>query len=505
MTTAILVRPEAPPRRPRRLADAPDWAIATSVGVIGFLASFLGSWNPSLWGDEAASVLSAERPLPSLFQMLGNVDAVHGVYYLFLHFWIDLFGSSPVSVRLPSAIGAGLVVAGVFVIGSMLASRRLGILAALICAVIPRMIVMGGEARSYALSTAVAVWLTVLVIHYVQRGQTRRRAWLAYALGLTFGVYLFLYLALLIPVHAVYVLASARRRAQRRRWMQAVATAGILAIPIAIYGYAERAQIAFLAHRNYARLDYILGIQWFGGPSPLLPIVAWTLIAIALAATIVAVSRQRRLSSLALLGFAWLVLPTALLLAINVVSPSYNLRYVGQSVPAAALLMATGILALRQRWVVAAASIATIAVAMPYLIADRGPYAYDNSDWRQVSAYVQSVAQPGEAVVFDNTVRPSRKPRLAMRLYPNDWAGLIDVQLATPFDETAGLWDTTDSLDTVAPRLDTVTSVLLFDLKGSHDHGTHENLDELENLGFVLDHVHIVHRTIVYTLTRGQS
>jgi mannosyltransferase len=505
MTTATLTRPDAPPRRPRRLSDVPDWTLATSAGVVGFLASFLGSWNPSLWGDEAASVLSAERPLPSLVQMLGNVDAVHGLYYLFLHFWIDLFGASPVSVRLPSAVGAGLVVAGVFVIGSMLASRRLGILAALICAVIPRMIIMGGEARSYALSTAVATWLTVLLLHYVRRGETRRRAWLAYALGLVFGIYLFLYLALLVPVHAAYVMTRARRTGQRRRWMQAVAAAAILAIPIAFYGYAERAQIAFLAHRNYARLDYIFGIQWFGGPSPVLPIVAWTLIAIALATAIVGIRRYRRISSLYLLGFAWLVLPTTLLLAINVVSPSYNLRYVAQSVPAAALLMAAGILALRHRWVIAAASVATIAIALPYLVVQRGPYADDNSDWRQVSTYVQSVAQPGEAVVFDNTVRPSRKPRLAMRLYPNDWAGLVDVQLQTPYDQTAGLWDVTDSLDTVAPRLDTVTSVLLFDLKGSHDQTTHENLDELENLGFVLEHTHVVHRTIVYTLTRGQS
>ena len=505
MTTATLTRPDVSRRPSRRFGNAPDWMVAGSLGIVGFLASFLGSWIPSFWGDEAASVLSAERPLPSLFRMLGNVDAVHGVYYLFLHFWIDLFGASPLSVRLPSAIGAGLVVAGVFVIGSMLASRRLGILAALICAVMPRMTNLGGEARSYALSTAVAVWLTVLLISYVRRGQIGRMAWLGYAAGLAFGMYLFLYLVLLVPVHAVYLLARARRPMQRRRWFLAVVAAGILASPIAVFGYAERAQIAFLAHRNYARLDYIFGSQWFGGPSPLFAIAAWTLIAIALVATIVAIRRRRRISSIALLGFAWLVLPTVLLLAINVVTPSYNLRYLAQSIPGAALVMALGILSLRQRWVVAAASVGTLALALPFAIAARGPYAYDNSDWREVSAYVHSVAQPGEAVVFDNTVRPSRKPRLAMRLYPNDWQGLADVQLETAYDQTSGLWDVTDPLDVVAPRLDTVSSVLLFDLEGSHDHATHEDLNELRSLGFVLRDTHVVHRTVVYTLTRGQS
>src|ERR1700710_940749 len=87
---------------------------ALVLGAAGLVLSASGSWIPSLWGDEAASVLSAERSLPSLFRMLGHVDSVHGTYYLFLHFWIDAFGASELSVRFPSTIAAGFVVAGVF-------------------------------------------------------------------------------------------------------------------------------------------------------------------------------------------------------------------------------------------------------------------------------------------------------------------------------------------------------------------------------------------------------
>src|SRR6185312_5693405 len=72
---------------------------AVSLGLITTVIVAIGSWIPSLWGDEAASVLSAERPLPSLFRMLGHVDAVHGTYYFLLHFWVALFGASPFSVR----------------------------------------------------------------------------------------------------------------------------------------------------------------------------------------------------------------------------------------------------------------------------------------------------------------------------------------------------------------------------------------------------------------------
>ena len=75
------------------------------------LASFAGSWVPSLWGDETVSIMSAERSLPSLFSALGHIDAVHGGYYLFLHGWIGLFGASELSVRLPSAIAVGFAAA----------------------------------------------------------------------------------------------------------------------------------------------------------------------------------------------------------------------------------------------------------------------------------------------------------------------------------------------------------------------------------------------------------
>jgi mannosyltransferase len=77
------------------------------IAAAAALVSLTGSWIPSLWGDEAASIMSATRSLPSLFRMVGTVDAVHGAYYLGLHFWVNLFGASPFSVRLPSALAVG--------------------------------------------------------------------------------------------------------------------------------------------------------------------------------------------------------------------------------------------------------------------------------------------------------------------------------------------------------------------------------------------------------------
>ena len=507
MTASTLARPSLASRTSAltsAIATAPAWATTVVLGGFGFLVSVVAIGTPSFWGDEAASVMSAERSIPSLFRMLGTVDAVHGAYYLFLHFWIRLFGASETAVRFPSAIAVGFVVAGLYVIARQLSTRRVAVIAALVCAVLPRLVTIGGEGRSYAFSTAIAVWLTVLLLRLMDRRAIGRWPWLAYAAGLAIGIYAFLYLALLIAVHGAYIVLRRQAPGVRRRWLQAIVVAGILTGPILYFGYSERQQIAFLGHRNYAKFGLITTTQWFG--NPLFATTAWIAIALAIVGIVIAIRRGSRVDRLAPLAIVWLALPTALLLAINLVTPSYNLRYLSMSTPAAALLIALGIVTLRRRWLVAAATIAVLALALPANIKDRGPYSNDGgSDWRQASAYVAAHSQPGDAVLFDQTVRPSRLPRLAMRMYPADYVGLSDPELVTPYYDTSGLWDVQAPLDNVTGQLAATKKVLLLENLGSHDHGTRADVTTLTNLGFTLQHTQTIHRTVVYIFTRGAA
>ena len=77
------------------------------LGVVGFVVGALGSWRPSFWYDEAVTVFSATRPLPDLLRLLQHQDAVHGLYYLGMHFWFRVFGAGELAARLPSAIAVG--------------------------------------------------------------------------------------------------------------------------------------------------------------------------------------------------------------------------------------------------------------------------------------------------------------------------------------------------------------------------------------------------------------
>ena len=52
--------------------------------------------------------------------MLGNIDAVHGLYYLLMHGWFAVFPATEFWSRLSSSLAVGIAAAGVVVLGKQL-------------------------------------------------------------------------------------------------------------------------------------------------------------------------------------------------------------------------------------------------------------------------------------------------------------------------------------------------------------------------------------------------
>jgi mannosyltransferase len=497
------------------------------LGALAALATWLGSWNPSYWGDEAATVMSAERPVSTLFAELGRVDAVHGLYYLGMHFWIRLFGASELSTRLPSALAVGVLVAGTVVLGARLADLRFGMLAGVVCAVLPRTTFLATEARSYAMGTAAAVWIMVYFVGLWRRGDTRRWPWVVLGLLIAAASYLFLYLVLLAVVQAAVLLASERGRSLLRRWLRSLVVTAVAAAPIALIAYAERHQIAFLARRDYATPKNVLVDQWFGMPG--ITVACWALILLGAAVWVVrrragsteaVLDRRRSDREVLLLGAAWLVLPTALVLASNAVTPMYNTRYLSFCTPAAALMVAFGLAALariaapvisraasRRVGRVPAAAVLGIAVllvgalALPDYLHDRGPYAKDGgSDWRQTADYLASQARPGDVVVFDETTKPSRRPELAYRLYPAQFSALTVPEVLTPYFRRDHIWDRMAPLAEIRPELDSAVSVWAVELPTGGR--IPSDVEDLTAHGYRVVGTRLVHRLEVYQLQK---
>lgn len=457
--------------------------------------------------------MSAERSFPSLFGMLDNVDAVHGLYYLFLHGWIDLFGASELSTRLPSAIAIGVGAAGTVILARFFMGSRVAIGGGLIFAILPRVTYMGAEARSTAMATAIGVWLTVLLVQALRSSTASRRRqitlWSSYSLLLSVGMYLFLYVALLLPVHAVVVLVLVRRHPLWRAgagWLGASVLGLVLAAPILLAGSAQREQIAFIGRRPQVTVSEAAVMQWFDTVP--VAIVAWSLIVVAVVAVFLRRTGTRRTGLLTrsslLIFLAWMVVPSAILLVgTRLITPMYSLRYLSLCAPAVGIVIAVGVAALANNWLRAATVLALVSVIAPAYVVQRGDYGKnEGSDWRQAADIIAARATPGDGVVFDQSVRPSRIPRLAMHVYPEAFRGLQDVTLTRSYANTGWLWDEVTPLTEALPAVVNLDRIWLLQYSGSADSSRETDVHTLQLQGFRVAETTLVNRTRIIEMTR---
>jgi mannosyltransferase len=496
---------------PRRLSVA-----AATVGLVAVVVSAAGSWIPSLWGDEAASVLSALRPGGSLLTMLTHIDAVHGAYYLGLHAWVQVFGADPFSVRLPSALAVGACAAGVTWLCGRFGSLRFAVLAGALAAILPRLTYAGEEARSYAFSAAIATALWIVVVELLRRGRATWRGWAVYALVLAVGTYVFLYLALLSVAVGVVLALSPRRRQHLWHWLAASAVAAIVATPVVVLAVGQRQQIAFLAHRDVLTADLVLVKMWFAAWP--FAVLAWALIAVALAGWIRARIGRRAQGAhpvleLETVAVAWLAVPTGILLAASPFVAGYTPRYGTFAAPAAAILMALGLRRLARlrvsrgiprRTVAAIALVAVLIAAVPVWVGQRTPWAKNRSDWNDIAATIQQEARPGDAIVFDDSVRPSRRPRLALDTDPGAFAGLADVTLETSYADSTSWHSSVYSVPEAARlgRFDGVSRVWVVEYARDGAVDSDDAVSDLEALGYREAERISLHSSVVLLFTR---
>ncbi|WGD37055.1 glycosyltransferase family 39 protein [Lysinibacter sp. HNR] len=521
--------PVAPHKNAPTHEGVPSSLRARTLVLLGSLATLIsvaGSWIPSFWGDEAASVMSAERSWSSMFDMLTTVDAVHGLYYSFLHAWVDLFGASEFSVRLPSAIGVGVATAGLALLTTRLTRPSVGIVAAILFMTLPRTTYNGIETRAYAFTMALVVWLMVYLISLVSRREKRFWPWVGFAALFAVSNVLFIYTVLFALVFAVVGLTMRPDKATIWRSVLWIGAGALVALPVIIIAFFQREQIAFLHSRVGFTVKALFETPWFTQPLP--AIIGWSLIALGIVIGLVVLwlqyrgrsvpaplaslygRRDKNLPRILVVGCAWLFVPSVLLAIGNSFTPLYSPRYLSFTGPAIALLMAVGVVAVsrsvRVKMLVPVLTIAVVAATVPTYLGQRTPHPRNGgTDWNSLSAIIAENASPGEAVIFDSTTRNARKPRLAKYMYPAAFEGLVDVGLKTPYDQTNGLWDRVYSIDEMTPRLDDHPIVWLVLVKPSFsdDLTIQETyLDTLKAAGYSVAETFASHRSTVYKMIR---
>ena len=110
------------------------------------------SLNQSLWLDEATTALVSKMSLGDIFTKFLPGDFHPPFYYILMKGWVSLFGSSEISLRIPSVVfGLGLVFF-VYLIAKKLFDKKTAVISSLLTASSGLLIYYSQEARMYMLA-----------------------------------------------------------------------------------------------------------------------------------------------------------------------------------------------------------------------------------------------------------------------------------------------------------------------------------------------------------------
>jgi mannosyltransferase len=415
------------------------------VAALAAAISLAGSARPSFWYDEAATIsASYSRSLGQLWQMLGNVDAVEGLYYLFMHGWLEVFPPTEFWSRAPSGLAIGSAAAGVVVLGKQFLSRTVALASGVVCAILPRTTWAGIEARPYALSMMAAVWLTVLMIYAARRESAW--VWLLYGIVLATSVLLDIYLVLMALVHLVFLCFFRRSRAVITSFALTSVLTGCALAPFVVTAIGQAHQISWVAPIGHRTIEDVAIQQYFERCPPFMAasaLVVVTAIVLWLFTSAQLPERGRQLLTLAL---GWLVLPTTLIVTYSaLVHPIYTPRYLSFTAPAIALIVGVciGALAIRPWAAPAIVSILATAAAPNYIWVQRNSYAKYGMDYSQVADLITAKAAPGDCLLVNDTVTFMPAPmRPLMAARPDAYRKLVDLTLWQRATERRDVFDT---------------------------------------------------------------
>ncbi|ARP74107.1 lipoprotein [Streptomyces sp. MUSC 125] len=401
----------------------------------------LGLWGldrGGMWRDEAVSFQVARRTVPQIWQLLHDVDAVHGLYYLLVHAVLAVHPGEVV-LRLPSVCAAAVTAGLVGALGSRLVRPRVGLWAGLLYAVAPMAGHYAQEGRSYALVAAGATGATLLFVRSAQGG-----SWWAYGAVLGVTCWLHEFAVLLLLAHAVsLVLARAGARVWRG-WGCAAGAVVLALLPLVLVSRTQAAQVAWLRRPTVATAEGLL--RGFLGPTAG---VYWVCLGLAVAGLAGLAGRPGEVTC-ARVALPLAVVPPLVLMLVSQFSPLYVDRYVLYALGGAVLLVAAGADAvagavarsaargtrgdclpwrgpLSRSWLVTLAGVLAAAVSLlhqlPLLRADRNPGTRPD-DLAAVSRVAGRELSPGDPVLF----LPAHTRNVALT-YPGAFRGVRDVAL----------------------------------------------------------------------------
>ncbi|HKO23412.1 MAG TPA: glycosyltransferase family 39 protein, partial [Chloroflexota bacterium] len=422
-------RRAGPPQRIAALWPSPAWLVV-ALTVLGAVTRFYHLGSRSLWLDETYTAQSVRFPTLGGVMTWTSGDPDQMPLMNLLAWMLRGFGGSEWSVRLPSALAGTLDVLAIYYLATRLFRPRVGLVAALLVAILPFSVWYGQEARPYALLMLLAT--LQILFSYRAAVYARARDWGALvlvtvlnlythylSLFTTAAAYAFIGVALLMELAGAAIdkrpPPDCRRAVMQRLARKAGAAVVAAAVTTAAYlpwlpylvTFLGRRDLGFnrFATSHQATLAEVPGLMAaFNLSGPVL-----VLLCIGIVAVIVRATRGHWLEGGLLL--LWLAIPlTGFWLKLHGAIVTVLPRYFSFLFPEAVLVTAAGVEAVAQvtaralsavarnaTGVVSAAITALLLVQVLPLLAQS--YQTPKDDYRDAAAYIIARSPPDSVVI----------------------------------------------------------------------------------------------------------
>ena len=387
----------------------------------------------SYWFDEVYTVHMAQRSVDQLLAV--NELDWPPVYFVLIHYWVRLLGTTEMATRLFSAVAGIVSIALTYLVGCELFGKNVGLLSALLIAVSEFQIYYSQETRFYSLfllATLVSFFFFIRALRYGRTGY-----FFLYGMSSILLFYCDAFGVFVIAAQNLYFLL--RWSALRDARVRFLLCQGAILLAIVPYVAPIVLRAKLIAGVDAPR------VGWISDPSiwaplrtvyqyvfPLRHDRSWASVALNFAAGIAlpvvgflsyailkrtsAINRfneqyfsfdvrllRDKADELLLVG-CWFLCPIALPFVLSkVIGPMYVDRYTISAAPALYFLLAVGITSVRRVMPVLISLTTLLILIAPGL---RHYYAVDvKMQWREVAAYVDANARKGDilAVAPDGT------------------------------------------------------------------------------------------------------
>jgi mannosyltransferase len=416
--------------RPASTAESGSWPalVATTATGLAALLVVIQLGDHSFWYDEAFSVGTVDRPFGDALWRIANWEVNQSPFYLLLLGWWQL-GHTETFLRLLPAAAAVLAVPAMYVLGTRVANRRIGAVAALLLSCHPLVVQWGQQLRGYSLVLLLVISAGILLLRMVEEPSSARRA-VAYAAVAGLATYAHFFAGLVVLAHGTWLLLG--HLVTRRTLLVAGSAYAVSVLPLlAFFVGREGDPLYWLGERSTRSAVVEVGRDLAGGTR--FGFVPYLLAV--LAGAYFARRGGRRLAepgALWPLAVLWLAFPVGLVLAVTVtVKPLLLGRFFIVVLPAVFLLAAAAFEGLGR----AAGGVLLVALVVSSALGLQNWYSTpSHQDWRSAARLVAEEVGPDGDVV----VEPGRGV-FALRYYEQR-LGLppFDVLRPGPLDPPAG-------------------------------------------------------------------